>query len=217
MTTIDPLSAYRLRDTVAGRKELGQEDFLRLMITQFRNQDPMKPMENGEFLGQIAQFSTVSGIQQLQDSFAALSASLQSGQALQAVSLVGRSALVASDRMALPTSGAVTGAVELPAGAGSVVVEIADASGNVVRRLELGERAAGTHTFAWDGAGEDGARLAPGTYLIAAHGRLGGRTESLATRVAARIDSVALGGAGGLTLHLDAFGPVPFAAVSQFL
>lgn len=216
MSAIDPLSAYRLRDAVAGRRELGQEDFLKLMITQLRNQDPMKPMENGEFLGQIAQFSTVSGIQELQGSFAALSASLQSGQALQAVSLVGRSALVASDRFRLGPDGEVTGAVQLPAGAANVVVEIADAAGNVVRRLELGERAAGTHTLAWDGTGEDGARLPAGTYLIAAHGRIGGRTESLATQVAARIDSVTLD-AGGLTLNLAHFGPTPFAAISQFL
>jgi flagellar basal-body rod modification protein FlgD len=98
-----------------------------------------------------------------------------------------------------------------------VVVEIADASGRVVRRIDLGAQPAGTHTFAWDGAGDDGARLPPGDYLIAAHGRIGGRTESLATRVAARIDSVTLGGGAGLILNLDSFGPVPLAAVTRFL
>lgn len=216
-TIVDPLSDLRLRSQVAQQKTLGQEDFLKLMITQFRNQDPMKPMENGEFLGQIAQFSTVSGIQELQHSFATLSASLQSGQALQAVSLVGRSALVAADRFALPASGDITAAVELPASAANVVVEIADESGVVVRRIELGEQAAGPHTFSWDGTGDDGQRLPPGQYLIAAHGRIGGRTESLATRIAARIDSVSLGGSAGLILNLESLGPTPFSAVSQFL
>ena len=74
--------------------DLGQEDFLHLMLTQLKNQDPFKPMESGEFLGQIAQFGTVQGLAGLQTSFDSLSSSLVSNQALQASTVVGRSALV---------------------------------------------------------------------------------------------------------------------------
>ena len=64
--------------------DLGQEDFLTLMISQFRNQDPFEPMDNGDFLGQLAQFGTVNGIEQLNSAFAGLAGSIQSDQALQA-------------------------------------------------------------------------------------------------------------------------------------
>ena len=72
------------------RTELGQDAFLKLMTAQMQHQDPFKPMESGEFLGQIAQFSTVSGIQAMQESLAGLSTALTSNQTLQAANLVGR-------------------------------------------------------------------------------------------------------------------------------
>ena len=82
--------------------ELGQEDFLTLMISQFRNQDPFEPMDNGDFLGQLAQFGTVSGIENLNSAFAGLAGSIQSEQALQAANLVGRDVLAATDIGPLP-------------------------------------------------------------------------------------------------------------------
>jgi flagellar basal-body rod modification protein FlgD len=217
MTTVtDPLADVRVRSQVSQRQALGQEDFLKLMVTQLRNQDPFKPMENGEFLGQIAQFSTVSGIQGLQEMFGTLSASLQSDQALQAAGLVGRTAMVNAGHVRLASGAAVGGAVELPAAAADVVLEIADATGTVVRTLPLGTQPAGFAAFTWDGRDPAGAALPDGTYRITARGRIGGRTESLNTLVAARIDSVTLGGSRGLLLNLANLGPVAFASVRQF-
>src|SRR5262245_53832534 len=95
------------------RSELGQEDFLRLMITQFKNQDPFKPMENGEFLAQLAQFSTVKGLDDLNNSFGNLSSSVVSNQALQASSLLGRTVLVDGNMGNLDAGGQLSGAVEL--------------------------------------------------------------------------------------------------------
>ena len=80
---IDDLSAFAPQPQAKRRDELGQEDFLTLMITQFRNQDPFEPMDNGEFLGQLAQFSTVNGIESLNSSFSGLSSAMQDNQALQ--------------------------------------------------------------------------------------------------------------------------------------
>src|SRR5262245_56224644 len=99
----------------APRGDLGQEDFLHLMITQLKNQDPFKPMESGEFLGQLAQFGTVQGLAGLQTSFDSLSTSLVSNQALQALTLVGRSALATSSTLAVVAGQSVSGAVDLPA------------------------------------------------------------------------------------------------------
>lgn len=94
-------------DAAAKRKELGQDEFFELIITQLQNQDSFKPMERGDFLGQIAQFSTVNGISDLQQSFATLATSLQPSQALQASTMVGREVVVPRDVVALKTDGNV--------------------------------------------------------------------------------------------------------------
>ena len=108
------LSALQLPSSnSSSKKELGQTDFLHLMLTQLKNQDPFKPLDSSEFLGQLAQFGTVSGLAQLQTSFDGLASSLTSDQALQASGLVGRSALVPGAE-ALLANGKLSGAVDLP-------------------------------------------------------------------------------------------------------
>ena len=131
-TSIESLGLRKLSDLNQASKDarLGQEDFLELMTTQLQNQDPFKPMENGDFLAQMAQFSTVDGIQNLQKSFEQLSQSLVSNQALQAAGLVGRSVLAPTGLAALESGGAVKGVVSLPASSSEVTVHITDASGS---------------------------------------------------------------------------------------
>lgn len=196
------------------KEELGQEDFLNLMITQLKNQDPFKPLESGEFLGQLAQFGTVSGLAELKTSFEALASSLVSNQALQAAMLVGRSVLAPSARAALEGEGAVAGAVELPENASAVRVEIRDANGQVVRRLDLGRHEAGLVEFEWDGVTDTGERAAPGAYALVASYQVGNETIGADTFVAARVESV-LFGANGLTVQLRGLGDVPFSTVRE--
>src|SRR5262245_4718275 len=133
------------------QSELGQEDFLKLMITQFKNQDPFKPMENGEFLAQLAQFSTVKGLDDLNSSFANLSSSVVSNQALQASSLLGRTVLVDGNVGNLVAGGSLGGAVDLPSSASDVIVQISDRNGTLVRQIDLGTQGAGLARFTWDG------------------------------------------------------------------
>jgi flagellar basal-body rod modification protein FlgD len=181
--------------------ELGQDQFLELMVAQLKNQDPMKPMENGDFLAQMAQFGTVNGIQDLQKSFEGLSASLQSNQALMASSLVGRVVLVPGDKVPFAGSPAMA-AAELPQAASDVRVSIVDGSGQVVRQMALGPQQAGTAKFSWDGRSDGGAAVPPGQYTVKVNGVSEGKSSALATYVAARVDSVSLGGQQGLTLNL---------------
>ncbi|MDH3643713.1 MAG: flagellar hook assembly protein FlgD [Gammaproteobacteria bacterium] len=198
--------------------ELGQEDFLRLMITQFKNQDPFKPMENGDFLGQIAQFGTVSGIQELQSSFSALSESLYSDQALQASALVGRTVLARLDSGALTPGGAISGAVDVPAGTPSLKIEIVDASGQVVKHMDLGSQSAGLVSFQWDGVTDDGELADPGLYNINATVTSDGGTFAAETLIAAPVESVTLARAGsGLTLNLAGMGQLPLSQVRQIM
>jgi flagellar basal-body rod modification protein FlgD len=198
-------------------KELGQAQFFELMLTQLKNQDPLKPLQNGEFLAQLAQFSTVQGIQKLQESFGQFTAGMQSAQALQASSLVGRSVLLPGTSAALAQGGNLSGAVELAAGASSVAVEIYDAGGQLVQRLDLGAQPAGLAKFSWDGTTASGTTAAPGQYTVKAVAGDGGQSASVPTLIAAKVESVTLGGPQGLQLNLAGLGPVSLNDVKQIM
>ena len=199
------------------RKEMGQEDFLELMTAQLQNQDPLKPMESGDFLAQIAQFSTVEGIGDLNESFAQLSQSLVSNQALQATNLVGRQVLAPTGVAALNTGGSVRGTVELPAASGDVVVNVYDQAGQVIRRLELGSQTAGPVEFQWDGLRDGGQFATPGNYFMSAEANIDGQFEAVETLLASEVRSVTLSNSGGLLLDLNGIGSLDFSEVRQIL
>lgn len=161
--------------------ELGQADFLKLMTTQLQNQDPFKPMEDGDFLGQIAQFSTVDGIGDLNESFATFAGSLASNQALQASTLVGRSVVAAAEFASLPEEQQFSGVVEITESAADLNVEILDSSGQVVKQLNLGEQSQGLAQFIWDGVKDDGSKAAPGEYRIRAIAEISGEQLEMNT------------------------------------
>ncbi|HEB94550.1 MAG TPA: flagellar hook assembly protein FlgD [Gammaproteobacteria bacterium] len=211
MTNVDnnltsALSGLALGEQQTKKKaqdELGQSEFLELMIAQLNNQDPMKPMENGDFIAQMAQFSTVTGLTELQASFDGLAASLQSNQALQASSLVGRTVLVPSGVGTLPQGGTLSGVVDLDSSSSDLTITIQDASGQVIRRLELGPQQTGDVYFNWDGITDSGAQAQAGRYFISAETRTEGGTEALETLVSSAVDSVILGQGGqGIRLNL---------------
>ena len=173
------------------------------MITQFRNQDPFEPMDNGDFLGQLAQFGAVSGIEKLNSAFSGLTSSIQSEQALQAANLVGHSVLAATDIGYLPDGGRIAGAIELDSSASNIQIEITDASGQLVQRIQLGEHQPGLARFEWDGRDLNGSLVNAGHYQITTRVIRGGSIESAETLLEAGIESVSLGRFGqGLTLNL---------------
>jgi flagellar basal-body rod modification protein FlgD len=225
MSTIDnsnPFAAISGSDTAktpratgAAAKALGQDQFLELMVAQLKNQDPTKPMDNSQFLGQIAQFGTVSGIQDLQKSFTEMAGALQSNQALMASGLVGRSVMVPGGAGLLPTGGALTGSVNLPMGVSDLAVSITDDSGQLVRRLVLGGQQAGDVRFSWDGLNDAGASAAPGRYQVTAEALVDGKTYAADTSISALVESVSLGGAQGMLLNLTGLGSVSLGDVKQ--
>jgi flagellar basal-body rod modification protein FlgD len=195
-------------------EDLGQADFLHLMVTQLKNQDPFKPLESGEFLGQLAQFGTVSGLADLQTSFNSLAGSLVSNQALQAAGLVGRAALVETSALAITAGQPVAGAVDMSAASNGVSVSIHDATGHVVRRLDLGAQPPGLAPFTWDGFTDSGVPAEAGRYTFSAEFRAGTQTEAAPTLLAAPVDSV-LFDADGFSVELHGIGEVPFTAVRE--
>lgn len=222
MTAIENFS--RLQDLgLAGRppelttQDAGQEEFLTLMLAQLENQDPFEPMDNGDFLAQLAQFTTATGIEELNESFDNFANNIYSDQALQASSLVGRDLLVATDAALVDGSGAgIEGAVTVEGASGTVSVDVRDASGQLVRSIELGQQPSGNVGFRWDGFAADGTPAAPGAYTFEARISRFDEVERVPTLIRARADSVTLNGSGqGVTVNSLALGAFSLDDVRQ--
>ncbi len=194
-------------------KDLGQADFLRLMTEQLKNQDPLKPLESTAFLGQLAQFSTVQGIQDMQQSMGLVANVMESDQALRAAALVGHNALVQTETVNLAAGTTVDGVVATPS-AGNVTVEISDVSGRLVRRMSIDAASSGEQAFAWDGRDDAGNAMAPGQYRIKATLGTGNAAQALPAMVNANIDSVSLD-PQGLTVNLSGLGSWPLSAIRR--
>ncbi len=204
------------KDERKDKTELGQNEFLKLMTTQLANQDPLQPMENGDFMGQIAQFGTVNGITDLLASFKDLAANLQSSQALQASNLIGRQVLVNLDQGYLPQGGSLVGAAELASSSSDVAVNVFDSSGEVIARVELGAQPAGLTQFQWDGTTFGGQKAPAGRYRIEIEATYGDSTESITPQVIDNVRSLTLGGLGQeMQVELENLGSVSFNQVNQ--
>ncbi|AAM41239.1 flagellar hook assembly protein FlgD [Xanthomonas campestris] len=191
---------------------LGQADFLKLMTEQLQHQDPLKPMENSAFLGQLAQFSTVQGIGDLNTKVGNFSDSMNSDQVLKGAALVGHNVLVPSAQVAIDATGSAKGVVAATS-AGFVNFEITDANGTFVKQLSVPASAAGEVSFAWDGTDANGNRMAAGKYgITATQTDTAGAKSKLATYVDAPVDSVTIG-SDGLYLNLTGLGTSPLANV----
>ena len=215
---LEHLGIGQQNQTEKPRNSLGQDEFFQLMVAQLTNQDPLKPLESNEFLGQVAQFSTVTGVQAMQEAIADLSASFQSSQALQASTMVGRDVLVSGNRALLGADGTLKAAADLPASTGSLSASIYDASGQLVRQLTLGAHEAGLVEFSWDGLTDAGQQAPAGPYTVAVTATFDDETHAIDSLVAARVESVTLGKAGtGMQLNLAGLGPVDTSQVRQLL
>jgi len=195
---------------------LGQDVFLELMVTQLKNQDPFKPVDPSEFLGQLAQFGTVTGIQDMQKSIGSLSDSLRSSQVLGGTTLVGHEVLAVADEATLGATGVVNGAVTIPEGTNSAVLAITDAAGQLVKRVPLSSQQ-GTTSFTWDGTTDLGERADAGTYKLTAIANVGGVAEQIETQLTSRVGSVTIDPTNySLTLNTD-LGPIALANVRRVM
>jgi flagellar basal-body rod modification protein FlgD len=202
--------------SAASSTTLGGTDFLTLMLAQLKNQDPTNPVDSNTFLTQLAELSEVQGINGLNTSFATLSTSLTSNQALQASSLLGHQALVSSSTVTTSGSGGtVTGSVGVPQTTSDVVLNISNSAGVLVKQIDLGAQSAGMTNFSWDGSTGTGAKAPADTYTLTAEyaGAAQGGTAA-STYVNGTVESVSMGsGSTGMTLNIAGVGSVPFSTV----
>ena len=181
--------------------------FLKLLVAQMQNQDPMNPMDNAEITSQMAQIATVDGIAQLNDSVQDLSSQFVQMQALQGASLVGHDVIVPGSLLTV-TDGLGQGGFELPGAADSVKVEILSAASVVIDTIDMGAQASGLHSFSWPTeTANDTSEL---RFRVTA---LSGATKlNTTTLMRDRVEAVLTGG-DSLMLELSRTGSVPYTSV----
>jgi flagellar basal-body rod modification protein FlgD len=199
--------------------EADTNKFMTLLVTQLRNQDPLNPLDNAQITSQLAQLSTVTGVNKLNTTLESLKASYQSSEALQATNMIGHGVLVEGDFIALSGGKSVLG-VDLASAADSVQVIITDPStGKDVQTIALGAQAAGTVPLAWDGVPDGGtSALKDGKYSFRVVAMKGG--EQLKDAKTLSFDSVAsvtTSAQDGVKLNLPTKGVVSMADIRQIL
>jgi flagellar basal-body rod modification protein FlgD len=199
------------------KTELDKDAFLKLMIAQLKNQNPLEPTTNADFVAQLAQFSSVEGIQELNNTVGQIASGNQSSQALQASSLVGRTVKVAANNAQLGTSGKIAGTIEIPVTTSGVELSIFNSAGELVFKEQLGAQEKGDLEFVWDGKNADGQIMPQGKYKFSAVSTYEGKPLQLATYMGANVNSVTLGANNTVTLNVDGIGPVSVGSVKEIL
>lgn len=220
MTSISDISSIVNSNSTATKaedpNELGQEDFLKLMTVQLQNQDPFKPMEDGQFIAQMAQFSTATGIGELQESFAEFASSINGNQILEYSNLIDREVMINSDVGYFDGSDELNANIDIPASLSSLSVRVYSESGALIDSVELGPQPAGQVNFEWDGTDSNGTEMPAGRYRVTAETLYAGETQALNTNVMAKVESVSLGvGGRPPDLNLVGIGQVSTTAISQ--
>lgn len=215
-TGSDALSQYALESSKPKTgDELGKADFMELMLAQLNNQSPLDPQDNGEFIAQLAQFSSLEEMQGLSATVDNVVTQFRSSQALQASAMVGRSVLANATSGQMKPDGSISGVIDLPASTSSLRIDILNQSGELVKQVDLGQQFAGQVGFRWDGMSEDGEPMPYGSYSIKAQAKYSTGTEQVQTMVSSNVDSVSLGRDGSITLNLAGVGAVPLGEVRQ--
>lgn len=195
LVTMNPKAA-----TAAGTAAEAQNRFMTLLVTQMKNQDPLNPLDNAQVTSQLAQLSTVTGIDKLNDTMKTMMQSAQASQSLQAATMIGHGVLVPGSSTALVGGKSVFG-IELSGPADAVQVTISDGAGNPVRSLELGPQPEGARALAWDGRLASGALAPDGRYQVSVAAVRGGAAVSAQPLAFGEVVSVSTG-SGGPRLNL---------------
>ena len=218
MTTVNPVTPTTNATTSIAKNSmssLGINDFIALMTTQLKYQDPTQPQDSTQFVAQLAQFSSVSGIEQMNTSIGSLMEQLKSSQALNATSLVGHSVLIKANSLPVSAGQSVYGAVDTPTGASNINVTVVDGSGQVIKHLSVPTESGLSH-FSWDATDDAGNAVAAGAYGFSATANVAGQSVAATTLLANRIDSVTIDPAtNSLQLNTDSLGSVTLADVKQ--
>jgi flagellar basal-body rod modification protein FlgD len=223
MTTVQSTSnnpTQVLLDSVNGTKNNAkanadgtQDRFLKLLVTQMKNQDPLNPMDNAQVTSQMAQLSTVSGIDKLNATMESLIGSVQTAQSYQASSMIGHDVLVAGNEVSTSGTGGYFG-VDLPVGADKLTVTIKNTAGATIRTLLLGAQESGTLPLNWDGYADDGSIAPTSSYKFDVAATISGQPATAEALSYAKVMSIS-NSSGVIKLNLSNLSSVSTTDVKE--
>jgi flagellar basal-body rod modification protein FlgD len=204
------------KNKALGSSQMDQSSFLKLMTAQMKNQDPFEPVDNTQMVAQMAQFSSLAGISEMNSTLKAIAEKLAGTSMGDAIGYVGKTVLVEGSTAYPRTSGGLAGAVNLDGSAANVTVTIQSKDGETLRTINLGAQSEGAVAFDWDGATDSGdpAGDGPFTVKVAARNTSGGGVAARPL-VWAPVSSVSMGADAQPKLDLLGIGQVPLSAVWQ--
>ena len=195
----------------ANAQEVDRDAFIKMFLAQMQNQDPLNPMDGQEFAAQLAQFSSLEQLYNVNESLEGLAALQEDQSRFDVLGLIGKDILAEGDQISLGPEGAAGGGFELAANSACSVV-ITDRTGTAVRHLSLGCLEAGQHEFAWDGENDSGTALPEGAYTFSVTAvTASGETATATPRIVGQVDRVNLEG-GASTLYVGEV-PVELSAI----
>ena len=215
-TSSDSTSALGALTSKTASSADTEQRFLKLLVTQLNNQDPLNPLDNAQLTSQLAQMSTVSGIEKLNSAFQSMLAQSGSSQVLQSASMIGRTVLVPGSELALKKGTDVPFAIEMPQSADSVKVTVTNAAGNTVRSFDLGSLPQGVKTLSWDGLNNTGVSVADGSYTVNVVATSGDAKVAANALTYSNVTSVSQG-ASGVALDLASGGKAALSDVRLIL
>lgn len=199
-----------------GSSAMDQSDFLTLMTAQMKNQDPFDPVDNTQMVAQMAQFSSLAGISEMNTTLQAIAAKLGATSTTDMVSWVGRTVLTEGNVAYPRTDGSLAGMIELGAEAAEVNVVIEGPNGEILKSVALGSAPAGRTEFEWDGTTDTGEPAGDGPFTIRVAARdANGAAVAAQPLVWAPVTSVAMGSDGNPILTLPGIGQVSTTAIRQ--
>ncbi len=194
MVVVDPtMSAAGTSASSApeGSNAMGKDSFLTLLVTQLQNQDPLSPMEGSEFTAQLAQFSSLEQLQNVNDNLAYLQMFQASINSSQAVSLIGKEIEAAGNSIQLTEGNSSVLSYKLGENANTVTIKIYDSNNSLVKTIDIGSQDEGSQNITWDGTDRQGNKLSSGEYTFTVSASdVNGNSVEAATRVTGKVTGV---------------------------
>ncbi|MEE3080678.1 MAG: flagellar hook capping FlgD N-terminal domain-containing protein [Pseudomonadota bacterium] len=214
---LDKLGVNKQEETTTKRRDqLGQADFLKLMTTQLQNQDPFAPMDNADFIAQMAQFSTVTGITDMGETLKGMSDQLQEFRIATASNLLGHSVLVPGNMARPDENGEIHGVVDLPSSASTSNIRFTNAQGEILHQVDMGAQPRGLVGFSWLDIPSE--ILESGDAIrVEAYADTGNGLEAVSPSVFADVLAATTGnGRDGVQLDVRDYGTISAAEVIKF-
>ena len=196
-------------------QEMGKQDFLTLFTAQLKNQDPLDPVKNEAFVAQLAQFSQLEALTNMQTSMDNLVKGMTSQQLNTSASLIGHRVPVADGLAPLQQGGSVDASINLPDGASGVTLTVQDSMGRTVQQLIGGAQNPGTAKLNWDGLDAMGNPAPTGYYKLTATAVVNGKTTAVPVNTMATVQSISVASDGSLNLELEGGKTVPYKDVQR--